>query len=83
MVDTTLNHLKEGLIPKLKQIDKAVQKRNIWLECCDRNRHQNAVYEAENARVHQIIVQEKEKIVSTKEQARKNSNDVMDKACEL
>ena len=33
VVETTLSHLKEGLIPKLKQMEKAVQKRNNWLEC--------------------------------------------------
>mgnify|MGYP001626778380 CR=1 FL=1 len=39
VVSSTLDYLKKELIPKLQQIDQAVQKRNIWLECQARNKH--------------------------------------------
>lgn len=80
VVKSTLGHLKKDLIPKLQQIDQAVQKRNTWLECQARNKHQNAVFEAENDLVHDLIVSEKDKTESTLSQAKKHPVDVIDKA---
>jgi len=59
VVQSTAKHLKDNLIPKLKQMQASVQKRNRWLECQDRNKHQIAVFEAENDMVHNLIIKEK------------------------
>ena len=69
VVSETLSHLKQDLIPKLKQMQSTVQKRNIWLECEKRNDYHNAVFESESNRVHQLIVEDEEKLRLAKEDA--------------
>ena len=62
VVSQTLTHLKRDLIPKLKQMQGTVQKRNTWLECHERNKYQNTIFESENDHVHKLIVEDQERI---------------------
>ena len=47
-----------------------MQKRNIWLKCDNKNEYQNAVFETENDRVHQLIVDDEEKMRVAKEDSK-------------
>jgi len=55
VVTATLSHLKRDLIPKLKKMHGKVQKRNIWLECEERNHYQGADFKIENDSVQKLI----------------------------
>ena len=67
VVTQTLSYLQRDLIPKLKQMQGTVQKRNIWLECQRRNQHQNAVFELENDHVAKLIDDDEFKIRQARE----------------
>lgn len=59
-----------------------MQKRNIWLKCDNKNEYQNAVFETENDRVHQLIVDDEEKMRVAKEDSKQYPK-VIQKAIEL
>ena len=58
VVNGQLDYLKSDLIPKLNQMKNKVQKRNNWLECEERNRHQKEVFEVENDHIQMLIQKE-------------------------
>ena len=72
--------MKNIVVPNLKQMQSKVQKRRIWLECASRNRYQNALFEAENDLVHNLIVREKEQAKDCEEEALKYPEEVVGKA---
>ena len=79
-VAQTLSHLKDKVIPSLKKMQGSVQKRNIWLQCDDRNKKTNAMFDAENEMIHQLIVSEQQKIHHKKNAALKYPDMMQEKA---